>query len=177
MSEKETIDKVREKQSLMSKLQDILMFGKGTREDLKELDKQLRGDYHGSLLDQRHRWAAAYRETLEAEQASLGKRFKTVIQSYDRVMAQVNRASYGYAPLFHRTGQVESAELARAFNHDRDIGEYLDRIGEAADAVSQSVMASDWRSASEGVDKVREMLDEFERKWKNREKAFRSGEV
>ena len=62
LSEKETIEKVKSKQSWMSKIQDSLLLGKGTREDLKEFDMQLREDYHKELSDLRKRWEEIYLE-------------------------------------------------------------------------------------------------------------------
>ena len=115
-SSKETSEKVKSKQSLMSKIQDILMFGKGTREDLKEFDTQLREDYFNELTNLRQRWEEIYLEILESHQPLLNRKFKTIIQALDRVKEQVNRGTYGYAPLFNRTGQIESNELARVFN-------------------------------------------------------------
>lgn len=177
MSERDTIEKVKSNQGLMSKLQDILFFGKGTREDLKELDKQMREDYHEELLDLRHRWEDAYLQALEEGQAPLGRRFKTVIQTCDRVTGQIDRASYGYAPFFNRRGQIEDVELARVYNHDKAIAEQLDRLRDIVEKVSASVAAGDWRAVSEGVDGVRALLEDLERKWGEREKLFRSKEV
>ncbi len=176
MSEKDTISKVKSQQSLMSKIQDILMFGKGTREDLKEFDMQLREDYHQELSGIRQRWETVYLEILDS-QPSLNRRFKTIIQTLDRVKEQVNRATYGYAPLFNRTGQIESDELARVFNYDKQFGEYLSRLRESEDNVISSVESKDWVAVSVGLDNMKAVISDTERRWKEREKYFRSKEI
>ena len=87
LSEKETIEKVKSKQSLMSKIQDVLLFGKGTREDLKEFDMQLREDYYKEISNLRQRWEEIYLEILESQQPSLNRKSKTIIQTLDRIKA------------------------------------------------------------------------------------------
>ena len=176
MSEKDTISRVKSQQSLMSKIQDILMFGKGTREDLKEFDMELREDYHKEISDIRKRWETVYLEILDS-QPSLNRRFKTIIQTLDRIKEQVNRATYGYAPLFNRTGQIGSDELARVFNYDKQFGEYLNRLRESEDNVISSVDSKDWVAVSTGLDNMKAVISDTERRWKDREKYFRSKEI
>ena len=171
-----TINEVKSEQSLMSKIQDILMFGKGTREDLKEFDMELREDYHKELSGIRQRWEEVYLEILD-QQPSLNRRFKTIIQTLDRVKEQVNRATYGYAPLFNRTGQIGSDELAKVFNYDKMFGEYLGRLRMSEDNVAKNVEVKDWKAVSDGVDDMKAVLADTERKWKEREQYFRSREV
>jgi hypothetical protein len=177
MSEKETIDKVKSRQSLMSKIQDVLLFGKGTREDLKEFDMQLREDYYKEISNLRQRWEEIYLEILESQQPSLNRKSKTIIQTLDRIKAQVNRATYGYAPLFNRTGQIESNELARVFSYDKEFGEYLNRLRESEENVAKSVESKDWKTVSDMVNTMKVSLDDTERRWKEREKYFRSKEM
>jgi hypothetical protein len=160
----------------MSKIQDILMFGKGTREDLKEFDMELREDYHKEISDIRKRWETVYLEIFDS-QPSLNRRFKTIIQTLDRVKEQVNRATYGYAPLFNRTGQIKSDELARVFNYDKQFGEYLNRLRESEDNVISSVDSKDWVAVSVGLDNMKAVISDTERRWKEREKYFRSKEI
>jgi hypothetical protein len=160
----------------MSKIQDILMFGKGTREDLKEFDMKLREDYHKEISDIRQRWETVYLEILDS-QPSLNRRFKTIIQTLDRIKEQVNRATYGYAPLFNRTGQIKSDELARVFNYDKQFGEYLNRLRESEDNVMSSVESKDWVAVSVGLDNMKAVINDTERRWKEREKYFRSKEI
>ncbi|MCJ7760033.1 hypothetical protein MUP59_02685 [Candidatus Bathyarchaeota archaeon] len=51
------------------------------------------------------------------------------------------------------------------------------RIQEAVDDISKNVNNEDWKDVSEGVSKIGEMLNGLEKKWKYREKMFRSGEI
>jgi len=176
MSEKNTIREVKAKQGLLSKIEDILFFGKGTREDLKEFDKQLREDYHNVLRGQRRDWENTYLQVLDAGQPLLNRRFKSVLLSYDRVMAQINRASYGYAPMFNRRGGIGQTELARAFGYDKQLGGQLTQLGETAKKATDAVEARDWTTASTAVAEVKAKLDDVESQWKEREKAFRAGE-
>ena len=177
MSEKETVEKAKEEQSWMSKIQDSLLLGKGTREDLKEFDMQLREDYHKELSDLRKRWEEIYLEILESKQPSLNRKTKTVIQTLDRIKEQVNRATYGYAPLFNRLGQIESNDLARVFNYDKEFGEYLVRLKESEDNVAKSVEEEDWDAVSDGINSMKKVLDSTEKRWKEREEYFRSKEM
>lgn len=177
LSEKETIEKIKSKQSLMSKIQDVLLFGKGTRDDLKEFDMQLREDYYKEISNLRQRWEEIYLEILESQQPSLNRKFKTIIQTIDRIEAQVNRSTYGYAPLFNRTGQIESNELARVFNYDKEFGEYLTRLRESEENVAKSVESKDCKAVSDGADNMKVVLDDTERRWKEREEYFRSKEM
>jgi single-stranded DNA-specific DHH superfamily exonuclease len=175
-SVKDTINEVKSEQSLLSKIQDILMFGKGTREDLKEFDMQLREDYHKELQDIRQRWETVYLEILDS-QPSLNRRFKTIIQTLDRIKEQVNRATYGYAPLFNRTGQIGSDELARVFNYDKQFGEYLNHLRVSEDNVISCVGSKDWVAVSVGLDNMKAVISDTERRWKEREKYFKSKEI
>jgi hypothetical protein len=173
MSEKDTLGEVKAKQGLLSKIEDILFFGKGTREDLKEFDKQLREDYHNMLRGQRRDWENTYLQVLDAGQPLLNRRFKAVLLSYDRVMAKINRASYGYAPMFNRRGGIGQTELARAFGYDKQFGGQLTQLGETANKATEAFEAGDWRAASTAVAEVKARLEDVEKQWKEREKAFR----
>ena len=176
-SGKDTTEKVKSEQSLLSKIQDVLLFGKGTREDLKEFDMRLREDYFRELSDLRQRWEAIYLDILDSQQPSLNRKAKTVIQTLDRVKAQVHRATYGYAPLFNRTGQIGSNELARVFDYDKEFSAYLARLKESEENVATSVASKDWNAVSDGVSNMKTVLDDTERRWREREKYFRSKEV
>jgi len=177
LSEKETIDRVKSRQSLMSKIQDIFTFGKGTREDLKEFDLQLREEYTKDMSDLRQRWEAIYLEILDNHQPTLNRKSKAIIQALDRIKTQVNRATYGYAPLFNRTGQIESTELARVFSYDKEFGEYINRLKESEENVAKSIESKDWNAVSNEVNNMKAVLDDTEKRWKEREKYFKSKEV
>ncbi|MDQ1280110.1 MAG: hypothetical protein QG670_1372 [Thermoproteota archaeon] len=177
LSERETIDKVKSKQSILTKIQDIILFGKGTREDLKEFDMRLREDYNKEISSLRQRWQELYLEVLESNQPSLNRKFKNVTQAIDIIKEQVNRGTYGYAPLFNRSGHIRETELARVFNFDKEFAEYLDRIGESEDNVAKSLNSKDWKAVSDSVDNVKTAVDGAEKRWKEREKYFRSKEI
>jgi len=177
LSEKETIDKVKSRQSLMSKIQDVLFFGKGTREDLKEFDMQFREEYTKEMSGIRQKWEELNLEILDYKQPTLNRKCKTIIQALDRIKIQVNRATYGYAPLFNRTGQIGSTELARVFSYDKEFGEYINRLRESEDNVAKSLESKDWKAVSDGVNNMKVVLDDIERSWKEREKYFKSKEV
>jgi hypothetical protein len=117
MSEKETIEKVKDKQGLLDKIQNVFGFGYATREDLRELDKKLRDFYYADFKGLRHRWEEIYLSALNAGTATGD--FKKVIQIIDRVAEKVNRADYGYAGLFDRKGHIRESEIARVFNYDK----------------------------------------------------------
>ena len=46
MAERETIEKVKEKQGILSKIQNFFTLGYGTKEDLRELNRKLRDNYY-----------------------------------------------------------------------------------------------------------------------------------
>ena len=66
MSERETIEKVKGKQGILSKIQNFFTLGYGTKEDLRELDRKLRDLYYVDLRDMRHVWEDLYLEALDA---------------------------------------------------------------------------------------------------------------
>ena len=74
-------------------------------------------------------------------------------------------------------GQIESNELARVFNYDKEFGEYLNRLRESEENVAKSVESKDWKAVSDGVNNMKVVLDDTERRWKEREKYFRSKEM
>jgi hypothetical protein len=176
-SENVTFVKDKPEQSLLSKIQDTVLFGKGTREDLKEFDMQLREDYHKTLIDLRKKWEEIYLQILDSQQPSLNRKAKTVIQTLDRIKEQVNRATYGYAPLFNRVGQIESSELQKVLDYDKEFGEYLNQLRESEDNVAKSVEEENWDAVTDGVSNVKNMLDDIEKRWNEREKYFRSKEM
>jgi len=56
MSEKETIEKVKDKQGILAKIQNVFGLGYATKEDLRELDKKLRDLYYADFKSLRHKW-------------------------------------------------------------------------------------------------------------------------
>jgi hypothetical protein len=177
LDEQGTIDRVKARQGLISKIQNVLLGGYAVKEDLRELGKMLRDSYHDDLRELRHRWEKAYLEALESGQSSLGRGFKGVIQTLDRVMEQIHRGDYGYAGLMDRKGHIREDELARAFDYDKELAGEINRLGEAVEVVHSSVMGKDWEAVPDQLNSVRDVLQEVERSWREREKCFRSLEV
>ena len=172
MSERETIDKVKEKQGIFSKIQNFFTRGYGTKEDLRELDSKLRDLYYVDLRDMRHVWEDLYLAALDAG-AVKSRDYKQVIQVLDRVTEKVRHADYGYAGLWDRKGHIKENELARVFNFDRDIGKELDGLNAAVGQAKSLVEAENWAAVSSEVKNVKSLLLAFEDKWTEREKQFR----
>jgi hypothetical protein len=176
MSEKETIEKVKDKQGILSKIQNFFTLGYGTKEDLRELDRKLRDLYYFDLRDMRHVWEDLYLEALDAGVAQ-SRNYKKVIQVLDRVTEKVRHTDYGYAGLLDRKGHIRENELARVFNFDREFGSTLDNLKEAISKTQSEVEAENWETVPEEVKKVKSLLLAFEDKWDEREKQFRPLEI
>jgi hypothetical protein len=176
LSERETIDKVKGKQGILSKIQNFFTLGYGTKEDLRELDRKLRDLYYVDLRDMRHVWEDLYLEVLDAG-AAQSRDYKKVIQVLDRVTEKVRHADYGYAGLYDRKGHIRENELARVFNFDRDLGKELDGLKAAVNKAKTEVEAENWTAISGEVKNVKGLLLAFEDKWNEREKEFRPLEI
>lgn len=177
LSEKGTVERVKARQGLLSKIQNVFTGGYATKEDLRELDRRLRDIYYEDLRELRHRWEKAYLEALEAGQSALGRHFKSVIQTLDRVSEQIHRADYGYAGLFDRKGHIREPELGSVFDYDKELGEHLERLGGSIEKVYSDVRAGAWKAVSDGVEALKESLTDIEVRWREREKRFRKLEV
>jgi hypothetical protein len=176
LSERETIDKVKGKQGILSKIQNFFTLGYGTKEDLRELDRKLRDLYYVDLRDMRHVWEDLYLEAIDAGAAE-SRDYKKVIQVLDRVTEKVRHADYGYAGLYDRKGHIRENELARVFNFDRDLGKELDGLNAAVNKAKAEVEAENWTAVSAEVKNVKGLLLAFEDKWNEREKQFRPLEM
>ena len=172
MTERETIDKVKEKQCIFSKIQNFFTLGYGTKEDLRELDRKLRDQYYSDLRELRHVWEDLYLAALDAG-AVKSRAYKQVIQVLDRVTEKVRHADYGYAGLMDRKGHIRENELARIFNYDREVGKEVDGLKAAVGNAKSLVEAENWENVSDEVKKVKSLLLAFEDKWTEREKQFR----
>jgi hypothetical protein len=172
LSERETVDKVKEKQGIFSKIQNLFTLGYGTKEDLRELDHKLRDLYYIDLRDMRHVWEDLYLAALDAG-AAQSRDYKQVIQVLDRVTEKVRHADYGYAGLWDRKGHIREEELARVFNFDRDLGQELEGLEAAVGKAKNLVEAENWENVSAEVKNVKSLLLAFEDKWTEREKQFR----
>lgn len=173
----ETLEKVKKKQSILDKIQNFLTLGYGTKEDLRELDKQLRDYYWNDLLELRHKWEKIYLDILESEQDMIVKSLKRIIQTLDRVSYAIQRGDYGYAGLFDRKGSIREAELSTVFNHDKSFGESLDKLKEAINKIQSDVKMESWNIVQKEVEDVNNMLQVMETGWRERKKLFRRLEV
>ena len=176
MSERETIEKVKAKQGILSKIQNFFTLGYGTKEDLRELDRKLRDIYYIDLRDMRHAWEDLYLEAMDAGVAQ-SRDYKKVIQVLDRITEKVRHADYGYAGLMDRKGHIRENELARVFNFDRDLEKELDRLKESVNKTETEIEAENWTTVTGEVKNVKSLLLGFEDKWNEREKQFRPLEI
>ena len=177
MSTAETVERVKERQGLFGKIQDVFTFGYATKEDLRELDKKLRDNYYADFKGLRHKWEEIYLAALNAGQMALGDDFKKVIQVMDRVAERIHRADYGYAGLFDRKGHIRETELARVFNYDKTVGDEIQGIMKAVGELYSDMEADRWTDARAKVRNVKTLILDLESKWDNREKEFRPLEV
>ncbi len=177
MSTAETVERVKERQGLFGKIQDVFTFGYATKEDLRELDKKLRDNYYADFKGLRHKWEEIYLAGLNAGQVALGDDFKKAIQVMDRVAEKIHRADYGYAGLFDRKGHIRETELARVFNYDKALGEEIQGIAKAVDELYRDMEADKWIDAKPKVKNVKALILGLEAKWDGREKEFRPLEV
>jgi hypothetical protein len=175
MSEKETIEKVKDKQGLLAKIQNVFGLGYATKEDLRELDKKLRDFYYADFKSLRHKWEELYLAALNAGKAT--DDFKKVIQIMDRVGEKVNRADYGYAGLMDRKGHIRESELARVFDYDKALNEDIQAIIRGIDELYGDSQAEKWADASVKARNIKSLILGFESKWNEREKQFRPLEV
>jgi len=177
MAERETIGKVKDKQGVLSQIQNFFTLGYGTKEDLRELDRKLRDLYYEDLRDMRHVWEDVYLATLDAGLAASSRDFKKVIQVLDRVMEKVRHADYGYAGLMDRKGHIREDELARVFNYDRALGNDVESVKKAVNETHTEAEAENWTAIPAEVKKIKSLLLAFENKWHEREKQFRPLEI
>ena len=164
----------RRKGGVLSRIQNLLLLGYAAKEDLRELDRYLRENYHGELVSLRHRWEELYLEALEAGRLSLGRAFKTALQTLDRLSELIHRADYGYAALLDRKGHIREEELKRVLEYDRELGRWLERLRDAVKVVAQVVKEGSWEEAPSAIDSVKVALEEMEEWWRGREALFRN---
>jgi len=160
----ETIERVKQKQGIISKIQDIFTLGYSTKEDLRELDKKLRDNYYADFKSLRHSWEEIYLQALNARQPN-GDDYKKVIQVMDRVAEKVNRADYGYAGLMDRKGHIRENELAKVFDYDKALGSHIQNIDQAVDELYALTEAEKWSETRAKVRSMKNLLLDFESKW------------
>lgn len=172
----ETIDKVKQKQGIISKIQDIFTLGYSTKEDLRELDRKLRDNYYADLKNLRHKWEEIYLEALNAKQPNKDD-YKKIIQVMDRVAEKINRADYGYAGLMDRKGHIRENELAKVFDYDKALGDSIQSLELAIQEMSKYAEDGNWSDTPGRVRTIKSLLFGIEQKWDGRETEFRPLEV
>jgi len=175
MAEKDTIEKVKDKQGILAKIQNIFGLGYATKEDIRELDKKLRDLYYADFKELRHRWEELYMAALNSGKVT--DDYKKVIQVMDRVAEKVNHADYGYAGLMDRKGHIRENELARAFDYDKAMSGDVEAIENAINDLYGDTQADKWDQAAGKARNVKSLILGFESKWDDREKQFRPMEV
>jgi len=175
MSGKDTIEKVKDKQGILAKIQDVFGLGYATKEDLRELDKKLRDLYYADFRNLRHRWEEIYLSALNANATT--DDFKKTIQILDRVAEKVNRADYGYAGLMDRKGHIRENELAKVFDYDKALSNELQAIIDAVNDLYSDSQSEKWADAASKARNIKSLILGFESKWDGREREFRPLEV
>jgi len=177
MSEGDTIQRVKERQGVLAKIQNVFGFGYATKEDLRELDKKLRDCYYADFKSLRHKWEEIYLTALNAGLKKAGDDFKKVIQVMDRVAEKIHRADYGYAGLMDRKGQIEETALAKVFNYDKVLSNDIQSLVSSVEELYNDSEADRWADAATKIRNVKSLILGFESKWDGREKEFRPLEV
>ena len=167
----DTLIKIKERQGILSRVQNFLTMGYGTKEDIREVDKALRDNYYQSFKEMRQKWSEINLAALEA--GLKGDDFKKVLQVMDRLMEKVHRADYGYAGLFDRKGKIREEGLAKSIEFDKEFGEGLGELESAIDEVYGSYEAEDWQSVSAKTKLLRSKIVSLDQKWNEREHVFR----
>jgi hypothetical protein len=92
-------------------------------------------------------------------------------------MEKVNRSDYGYAGLMDRKGHIREEELARVFNYDKTLGDYIESVKEAVIKIQNDAEGENWINMTTDVKKLKGLLLAFQDKWREREKEFRPLEI
>jgi len=173
MSERETIDKVKNKQGILAKIQDFFTLGYGTKEDLRELDKKLRDLMYEDFREIRRKWEDIYMEALNQNISIPSPKFKKIIQVTDRVMEKVRHADYGYAGLMDRKGHIREEELAGVFNFDQTLSKNVEDIKQIVTQTYNNMEDENWTTMPTDIKNIQGLLLDFEDKLQQREEKFR----
>ena len=173
MSEHETIEKVKNKQGILDRIQNFFTLGYGTKEDLRELDKKLRDLMYEDFRDMRRKWEDVYMEALNGNISISSPKFKKIIQVIDRVMEKVRHADYGYAGLMDRKGHIREEELARVLNFDQVLSKDVEDIKQVVTQTYNNAEAENWTTMTAEIKKIKGLLLAFEEKLQQRKESFR----
>jgi hypothetical protein len=165
-------EKKSDKDGILDKIQNFVTMGYGKKEDLREFDKSLREQYYSELMALRHRWEKVYLEVLEAGQSSIGRECKKVIQTMDRLAATVNRADYGYAPLFDRVDKIQEETLSRVLEYDKTLADNLTQIGKEVESTETSSSELNWPLLRTNINALKKSLADFDEGLRNRKQAM-----
>jgi hypothetical protein len=158
--------------SIFEEFENLLTSGYGKKEDLRALDKTLREQYYAELMNLRHQWEKIYLEVLEAGQTAIGRECKVAIQTIDRLAAVVNRADYGYAPLFDRIKKIQNEALNSVLEFDRGLTNSLNQLNNDVVNAESTLKASTWPMLSSLVDALNHDLKLFEENWSKRKQVM-----
>ena len=173
MSERETIDRVKNKQGILDRIQNFFTLGYGTKEDLRELDKKLRDLMYEDFRDIRHKWEDIYMEALNQKISTPSPKFKKIIQLLDRVMEKVRHADYGYAGLMDRKGHIREEELAKVLNFDQTLSKNVEDIKQIVTQTYNNMEDENRTTISAEIKKIQGLLMDFEDKLQQRKESFR----
>ena len=157
---------------ILDKIENFLTVNYGKKEDLREFDKELRGEYYAEFMDVRHRWEKVYLGILEANQSTLSGDSKKVMQTIDRLAASVNRADYGYAPLLDRVQKIQEQELGKMLEYDKALGGNLIQINRDVDSAEAMLENTAWSQLKAGIDALKKSLSVFDEAWRKRKQVF-----
>ena len=157
---------------IIEELENLLTSGYGKKEDLRALDKTLREQYYVELNALHHQWEKIYLEVLEAGQTAIGRECKLAIQTIDRLATAVNRADYGYTPLFDRVTKIQNEALTRVLEYDKGLAQSLTQLSQDMTNAEAALKASTWPMLSSLVDALNHDLAAFEENWRKRNQVM-----
>jgi hypothetical protein len=160
------------RKGIVSTVENFLTGGYSKKEDLRELDKALRERYFSEMNDLRHRWEKVYLEVLENDQNAIGKECKKIIQTIDRLSFAVNRADYGYAPLFDRADEIREPTLKRVLEYDKTLIINVEQLGKDIDAAEATLGQFDWPQLRTNIVTLRKDLSTFDEAWRMRKQSM-----
>ena len=159
---------------IIDEIENLVMSGYGKKEDLRALDKAIRDKYYSELMTLRHRWEKIYLGILESGQSAIGRECKVVIQMIDRLAETVNRADYGYAPLYDRVRKVQEQSLNVVLEFDRGLVKNLTDLNQTMANAEDAMRLSAWPSLIKVIDNLNENFEAFEENWNKRRQALNS---
>jgi hypothetical protein len=164
------------RKGIFEELENQLTSGYGKKEDIRVLDKALRDQYYEGLTSLRHQWEKIYLGVLEAGQTIIARGCKTALQTIDRLAVSVNRADYGYAPLFDRIEKIQGEALNSVMEYDRSLAKSLTQLSQDVSNAEVALNASTWSVLSNLVGALNQHLNEFDDDWSKRKQLMKHEE-